>query len=260
MNSGCGSPIEMAGGARDLLENEPGARDLLENENGNRCGLVSAAGGIEWLRDERSTTTPSTIGPKQWFCLFRGDAGPMAISVESVAEVLETDTLVRLAWSPPQVVGMCPYHRDVVPVVKLGPLPRDLGEEVLSGQDQTVAIDTAGEMAGIDERTRCVVLILKTEQGAWGIRIDSENTIMSRESPQCHSPRIYANGPVLIGIVRLAGTCYGILDAEATWRGLRSSVGRWSGLISESNPSSPLPSGEESIPAGPVASQEHWEA
>lgn len=250
MNSGCGIPIEMA----------QGARDLLENGNGEKCAVVRSAGGIEWPRDQQSTTTPTVIGPKQWFCLFRGDAGPMAISVESVAEVLETDTLIRLAWSPPQVVGMCSYHSEVVPVVKLGPLPRDVGEEVLSGQDQTVAIDTAGEVVSIDESTRCVVLILKTEHGAWGIRVGSDNTIMSRESPECHSPRMYANGSVLTGIVRFGGTCYGIVDAEATWRGLRSAVGRWSGLISESNPSSPLPSGEEPIPADPGATREHREA
>jgi chemotaxis signal transduction protein len=250
MNSECGSPIEM----------ERGARDLLENEHRDRCELGRSAGGIEWLRDERSSTTPTPIGPKQWFCLFRGDGGPMAVSVESVAEVLETDTLVRLAWSPPQVVGMCSYHREVVPVVVLGPLPRDVGDDLLKGQDQGVATDTAGEKVGIEDRTRCVVLILRTEHGAWGIRVDSEHTIMSRESAEYHSPRMYANGPVLIGIVRLAGTCYGILDAEATWRGIRSAVGRWSGLISESNPSSPLPSGEEPIPAGPGASEEHWEA
>jgi chemotaxis signal transduction protein len=250
MNSGCGIPIETARGARDLLE----------SENGEKSALVKSAGGIEWLRDEQSTTTPTLIGPKQWFCLFRGDAGPMAISVESVAEVLETDSLIRLAWSPPQVVGMCSYHREVVPVVKLGPLPRDVGDEVPSGRDQTVAIDTAGELAVIDEPTRCFVLILKTEHGAWGIGVDSENTIMSRESPECHSPKIYPNGLVLIGVVRLAGTCYGIVDAEATWRGLRSAVGRWSGLISESNPSSPLPSGEEPRSADPGAIGKYREA
>jgi len=210
--------------------------------------------------DEQSRTARTTIGPKQWFCLFRGDAGPMAVSVESVAEVLEMDTLVRLAWSPPQVVGMCSYHRDVVPVVKLGPPPRDVGEELLRGQDQAVATETAGEKIGIDEQTGCVVLILKTEHGAWGIRVDSQNTIMSRESPDYHSPRMYANGPVLIGIVRLAGTCYGILDAEETWCGLRSAVGAWCGLISDSNPSSLLPSGEEPIPAGGGASGQDWKA
>jgi len=250
MNSGCGSPIEI----------ETGAGDLLDREHGKRRGLGKSVGAIEWLRDEQSRTTRSTIGPKQWFCLFRGDAGPMAVAVESVAEVLETDTLVRLAWSPPQVAGMRSYHREVVPVVKLGPFPSDIGEDGLRGQDQAVVTETAGEKIGIDERTGCVVLILKTEHGAWGIRVDSQNTIMSRECPEYHSPRMYANGPVLIGIVRLAGTCYGILDAEATWCGLRSAVGAWCGRISESNPSSPLPSGEEPIPAGPGASGQHGEA
>jgi chemotaxis signal transduction protein len=250
VNSGCGG----------LIEREGGARDLLENEQGNRCGLRMAAEGVGWLREEQSRTSRTTIGPKQWFCLFRGDAGPMAVSVESVAEVLETDTLVRLAWSPPQVVGLCSYHREVVPVVLLGPLPRDVEDDLSRGQEQAAATDTNGENVGIDERTRCVVLILKTEHGAWGIRVDSENTIMSQESPEYHAPQMYANGPVLIGIIRLAETCYGILDAEATWRGLRSAVGRWSALISESNPSSPLPSGEEPIPTGPGASGKHGEA
>jgi chemotaxis signal transduction protein len=250
MNSGCGNPIEMARGARDPLENEI-------NE---KHAIVKSKPGIEWLRDAQSTTPPTVIGPKQWFCFFRGDAGPMAIAVESVSEVLETDTLIRLAWSPPQVVGMCSYHREVVPVVKLGPLPRDGGEEVLSEQDHTVAIDATGEIGGIDRATKRVVLILKTEHGAWGIRVDSENTIMSQESPECHSPRTYANGPVLIGIVRLAGICHAIVDAEATWRGLRSAVCQWSGLISESNPSSPLLSEEKPIPADPSATGERREA
>ena len=186
--------------------------------NGERQAAepVKSAAEIEQLGDEQSTATPTPIGPKQWFCLFRGDAGPMAVPVESVAEVLETDTLVPLAWSPPQVVGMCSYHREVVPVVKLGPLPHDVGEEVPSGQDQTAAIDTAGAMAGNAGPARCVVLILKTEHVRWGIRVDSENTIMSWESPHWHSPRISTNRPVLIGIVRLAGTSYRIVDAEAT--------------------------------------------
>ncbi len=240
MNSGCGSPIEM----------EAGAHDLPDHEHGKRRGLGKSVGGIEWLRDEQSKTTRPAIGPKRWFCLFRGDAGPMAVYVESVAEVLETDTLVRLAWSPPQVVGMCSYHRDVVPVVRLGPLTCDVGEDPLREQDQAVATETTGETIGIDERTGSVVLILKTEQGAWGIPVDSENTIMSRESPEYHSPRTYEHGPVLIGIVRLAGTCYAILDAEETWCGLRAAVGAWCGLIIDSNPSTPLPSREEPIPAG----------
>jgi hypothetical protein len=89
-----------------------------------------------------------------------------------------------------------------------------------------------------------VVLILKTEHGAWGLRVKSGNPIMSRESPDYHPTRMNAHGDVLIGTVERAGIYYGILDAEATWRGLRAAVARWSGLISESNSSCPVPSGE----------------
>jgi len=243
MNSGCSIPIEIE---RDV-------RGLLENDDRKTRALMTSAAAIEWPRDEQSTTTPTLIGPTRWFCLFCGDAGPMAIAVESVAEVLETDTLIRLAWSPPQVVGMCSYHRDVIPVVKLGPLERNGREEVVDGHDETVAIDSAGEIAGLGEPTPRVVLILKTEHGAWGIRIDSANTIMSREPPERHPPRMHATGLVLIGIIRHAGTCYAIVDAEATWRGLRSAVGRWSVVNCEPNPSALSPSGEEPIVAGPGA-------
>jgi chemotaxis signal transduction protein len=191
-----------------------------------------------------------TIEPKQWFCLFREESGPMAVPVEFVAEIIETDTLVRLAWSPPQVVGMCSYHRDVVPVVKLGTRPRDVGDDLSRGHDQAVVTDSTVDRIGITKPTGCVVLILKTERGAWGIRVESEKTIMSRESPEYHLPRMCANGPVLIGIVRQAGTSYEILDAEATWRGLHAAVGSWCRLISGSNPSLPLPSGEAPRPEG----------
>jgi len=241
MNSGSGSPSEI----------ESTAGVLPENEHGHRRGLKESGGEIECLGEEQARTSGTTIGPKQWFCLFRADAGPMAVSVESVAEVLETDTLVRLAWSPPRVIGMCPYHREVVPVVVLESLEGGAQEDLLNGRHQAPATDTALAKPGIDDRARCVVLILRTEHGAWGIRVDSDHTIMCRESPEYHSPRISANGPVLIGIVRLEGTCYGILDAEATWQGLRSAVGRWSGLIGESKPCSPLLCRAEPIGASP---------
>ncbi len=241
MNSGCGSPIEL----------ERSARDLLENEHGSQCRIGRSLGGVEWLRVAQLRTTRTAIGSKQWFCLFQGDAGPMGVSVESVAEVLETDTLVRLAWSPPQVVGLCSFHREVIPVVVLGPRASNVQDDLAGERDQAIATSSAGEKVGTARQARCVVLILKTEHGAWGVRVDSENTIMSWESPEYHAPRLTENGPVLIGTVEHAGTCYGIFDAEATCCGLRSAIGRWSGFISESNPSSSLPSGENPVPAGP---------
>jgi chemotaxis signal transduction protein len=225
-------------------------RDLLETERGDQCRLARSASGAKWPCDERLKATPTAIGTKPWFCLFRGDAGPMAVSVESVAEVLETDTLVRLAWSPPQVVGLCSYHREVVPVVTLGSFPSGAGDDRSNGPDQAPATDSVGEKLGSDDRTRCVVLILKTEHGNWGIRVDPENTIMSPEFPQYDSPRTGADGPALIGTIGRAGTCYRILNAEAAWRALRSEVGRWAGLISGFNAPSPLPSADEQLAVG----------
>ena len=116
-----------------------------------------------------------------WFCLFQGDAGPMAVSAESVAEVIRTDSLVRLAWSPPQVVGLCPYHREVVPVVRFAPLPPDLG-----GDRSSEANPASGAKPDGDDHSRCILLILRTEHGAWGIQSDFVWTVMSREGPEYH--------------------------------------------------------------------------
>jgi chemotaxis signal transduction protein len=189
--------------------------------------------------------------PEQWFCHFHTDTGPIAVSMESVAGVLETDSLVRLAWSPPQVVGMCSYHREVVPVVTLGDFSRGVSKDRPERRDQARAAGSRAAKVGIDESTRFVLLILKTKHGAWGLRVDSEHTIMSRERPQYHAPQIDADGAMRIGTVRRAGVCYGILDAEATWRGLRSAFARWLELTCEILPSAPLPSGAEPIQAGP---------
>ena len=173
------------------------------------------------------------MGQEQWYCLFRSDAGPMAVPAEVVAEVLETESLVRLAWSPPQVVGLCPCHRDVIPVVRLAPLPLGMGADGPIGPDRTTLADAAGEEHDVDDRTRCILLILKTEHGTWGIQGDSVWTIMSREGPESHPPHTEGNGPVLVGTIPHAGTRYGVLDAEATWLGLRSAINRWYGFIGE---------------------------
>src|SRR5437764_11855917 len=103
-------------------------------------------------RREQSRGSRATMGEEHWFCLFGGAAGPMAVSVESVAEVLETDTLFRLAWSPPQVVGLCLYHREVVPVVLLAPLPCGVGADLPRGPDPTAGADPSGEKHHVDDR------------------------------------------------------------------------------------------------------------
>jgi chemotaxis signal transduction protein len=176
---------------------------------------------------------------KQWFCLFHGEAGPMAVTVDSVAEILRTDTLVRLAWSPPQVAGLCSYHRDVVPVVDLGSLTCDDGDDGSRNQDQAVVTDTPVANTRIAQTDGCTVLILTTEHGVWGLRVDRETTIIGQACPEYHAPRVCANGSVLTGVVRFGETSYAILDPEATWHGLRSAVAAWCRLESDSDGSSP---------------------
>jgi chemotaxis signal transduction protein len=217
-----------------------GLHDRLETEARGRNSIARSVREPGWTPEEESLANPALIGADaQWFCLFHADAGPMAISVDHVAEVLETETLIRMAWSPPQVAGMCSYRHEVVPVVKLR-LVDDAGGADGSGSEARPVVQN-------DRLARCVVLILKTEQGAWGVGVESAKTVMSREVPEWHSPRISATGLVLTGTIRRGETRYEIVDGEATWLGLRSAISRWSGFMNESSPSSPPPSGEESI-------------
>jgi purine-binding chemotaxis protein CheW len=165
--------------------------------------------------------------------------------MQFVAEVIETDKLVRLAWSPPRVVGLCSYRREVIPIVTLGAFTCD-GRVELPGRGKPVgASSVSWAQVDIDQPTRFVVLIVKTEHGIWGIRVESENVIMSQEPANQDVRRMNANGPVFVGTVHHEGTCYEILDAEATWRGLRSAVGRWAGRIGGSSASPPQACNED---------------
>jgi chemotaxis signal transduction protein len=189
---------------------------------------------------------------EQSFCMFHGDAGPMAVSVDSVAAVVETESLVPLVWKPPQVVGICPYHREVVPVFSLeltgNGSDLDRASEVSSRAAARASTSVAKDRG--DEEPRCFVLILRTEHDAWGLRIDHLGTIISREGPEFHPPRIDKNGAVLVGELGRDGKLYAILDAEATWRELRSAVVRWYRLINEPSFYTALPLGESTREAG----------
>ncbi len=139
--------------------------------------------------------------PENAFCLFDCDLGQMAVSVESVVAVLDMESLVRLVWSPPQVVGLCPYHREVVPVITIGPTGSDRSTEpetAIDPRPEVAAEASAAKVVGA-EKTGCVVLILRTEHDAWGLRIDHSGTSISRERPDFHAPRLDENGSVWIG-------------------------------------------------------------
>jgi chemotaxis signal transduction protein len=185
------------------------------------------------------------MNQERWFCLFRGDAGPMAVPAESVAEVLDVDRLVRLAWSPPQVAGLCPFHREVIPVIRLAASTHDTRVDSSGESDPPAGTHPSGERQDRDDRARRILLILKADRGSWGIRSDSAWTIMSRECPEYHAPQSEGDGPVLVGNILHAGTRYGVLDTEATWHGLRSAIGRWYGLIGESAMAPSIAPGED---------------
>jgi hypothetical protein len=192
------------------------------------------------------------------FCLFEGDGGPTAVLVESVAAVLETEALVPLVWSPPQVVGLCPHHRGVVPVVSLKPDPRGAATSAGDRGDGRAAVASADSPArGCDDAsTRCAVLVLKSEHDLWGLRINALGTSITRGSPVEHTLRTDASSAVWTGMIRSGETRYALLDAEATWRGLRVAVSRWYGLLSETKLDSVVPGGRgTSGQAGTAAEQ-----
>jgi chemotaxis signal transduction protein len=181
------------------------------------------------------------------FCLFHSDAGPMAVSVESVATVLETEFLVPLVWSPPQVIGLCPYHREVVPVISLGAIESGPDSNRKSAVDArppagTVMVAAKDRTRG---KTRRVVLILRTEHDVWGLRIDHTGIFITRAYPDFQPPWLDEKGSTLIGFLLREGSRYSILDAEATWCGLRSAITRWYGLINEPTSYSELRAGEK---------------
>jgi chemotaxis signal transduction protein len=180
------------------------------------------------------------------FCLFQTEAGPMAVSVDSVAAVLETATLVPLPWSPPQVVGLCPYHREVLPVISMGTVPAGDAPGRASGPRPAPAAEAPRPVdQRNEEKSRYVVLILRAEQEAWAIRIDPIGTMISRECFHFHPPRTDEHARVFIGAVGSAEASYAVLDAPATWRGLRSAVASWYGLINGPNTPDSLSLGEE---------------
>jgi len=170
--------------------------------------------------------------------------------VESVAGVLEPDRLVRLPWSPPRVLGLCAYHREAVPVVALGSLGDSAAEDRRKARGTESAFHSSKTMHTDDGRSRSAVLVLSTDQGAWGIAVEPRSAVMSQEYPEHFVPRADDRGAVLVGNVRFAGTSHGILDAEATWCGLRSGVVRWCGLLSGLESPASLPSEAAPIARG----------
>ncbi len=140
------------------------------------------------------------------WCMFRIGTRAYAIGLEAVAEIIEAGGLVRLPLSPPCVLGLCTFRRDVVPVVRL--------------------VEEPADAPGGDD-ARQTILILRTEQGTWGVKIERGGTVVV-ESPLDDSVALTAEpaGLAFLGAIRREGVTYPAIDPERTWRRLREAVER----------------------------------
>ena len=159
------------------------------------------------------------------FCLFRCGSLALAVPVADVTEIVEIDSLVRISFCPPPVAGLCPYLRQVVPVVAFG-----------SSGAGVAARPSAKRAQGAD--SRIAVLILETEQGLWGIKIDRDGTLITDDRPGRQQPKHHETGVVTIGLIRHGEVDHALLDAGSTWSVLRESVVRWYGQFSDARSSS----------------------
>lgn len=148
---------------------------------------------------------PTETRPTLPWCLFRVESRPYAVGLESVAEVVEAEGLVRLPLVTPRVLGLCVFHRDVIPVIALDP--------------------PGGNGVGDGPDARPLVLILRAETGTWGLRIDRVGTAVAEAALE--PAAVATPGHALRGTVRALGADHDALDPEATWRRLRDEVQRW---------------------------------
>jgi hypothetical protein len=165
------------------------------------------------------------------FCLFRCGSQPLAVAVDEVAEIVETEAIVRISACPPRITGLCPYHRQVVPVVTFDP---DLGRA--EGQPHPAGHGRKAEPQA--------VLILRTAWGPWGIKINLDGTAITSARPAWHEPRGGGEGFVSIGSIRQGETDHLLLDPGSTWQAIRELILNWYARIGEA------PFSSATLPAG----------
>jgi purine-binding chemotaxis protein CheW len=176
-------------------------------------------------------------------CLFRSGSLPLAVAVEEVAEIVEIDALVRISCCPPRIAGLCLYHRQVVPVV-------------VFGHGHGLAGAAAPQKRNPSTGTGDAVLIMQTDQGLWGIKIDREGTVLTSERPARHEAKPEQSGIVSVGLINEGKVDHALLDAEATWRNLREAVLVWYGQLGTGGSLSRFPESLARSPLEPAGDTE----
>jgi chemotaxis signal transduction protein len=161
------------------------------------------------MMDNLGVAESSTANrPTRPWCLFHCGSASYAFGLESVAEAVEVECLVRLPQSPPRVLGMCTLRREVVPVIGL-----DRHDGELSLHDAAMS--------------KVLVLILRSARGTWAVRINAEGTVVAEEPLEETAPAGDCDGLAFLGTVRRGDAGYAIIDPETTWRNVRQSVENW---------------------------------
>jgi purine-binding chemotaxis protein CheW len=153
------------------------------------------------------THAPYASNRQRPWCCFRSGSRSFAVDLKAVVEVIETEGLVRLPFSPSGILGLCAFRRDVIPVVRLASQP----EAVPS------------------PRGRIDVLILRTEQGFWGLCIDRSGTVVTEdflEEEPGLDPEASPGPAVLLGNLHRGEAVCSVIDPEATWQRIRAAVER----------------------------------
>lgn len=148
------------------------------------------------------TLAPPTIPSADAACLFSCSGRGFAVRLGAIAEVISVDKLVRLPAAPPRVLGLAALRRDMVPVAQL--------------------TEAAPAQPG------AAVLILRGDNGPWGIAVDPGATRVWREPAEESGAGPLPEDREVPGAVawaRYGGGLVSVIDPQAAWGGLRDSIG-----------------------------------
>lgn len=135
-------------------------------------------------------------------CLFKSGSRAVAVPLEFVREVVRVEGLTRLPLAPPRMIGLCTLRRDVIPIF------------TLASSDSEARVDLARGGA---------IVILKVEQGIWGLPVEGEEVVLVNDE-RGEPDEDDSTRPHLRRTAREAGVDYEVLDPPATWHEIRNAA------------------------------------